>query len=285
LSDDAELNYSNYLEFCDRLSDEIKRNEGKCSSCQNIKFDIYEKEQFINEINISPRRGYDICNAKCSYCSGFKAESQDNLEKRKVEVINTLKFFETHFPKKNFTVSVASGEISIEPYEDELFDIIDKNGWNATIMTNGSIYSERVAKALLNSKSSALITLDSTVPEVYSKIKGINCLDKVLKNICEYNKYGRVNVKWIALEQTYTSFEQIKGIVDFVSDNNIDLCISHDSYSIDKVMSEELKDLTYKFICYAMDKAVKFNIIYDHFHREDSEHLKLFVKNMKKGCE
>jgi hypothetical protein len=48
-------------------------------------------------------------------------------------------------------------------------------------------------------------------------------------------------------------------------------------------MSGELKDLTYKFISYAMDKAVKFNIMYDHFHKEDSECLQLFVKN--KGCE
>jgi len=275
LGDSIEESYKRYMEFTGDILHHFKENDAyRCQGCRHLKMDIYEITPQVDSINISSKDNADYCNAKCIYCCHYPKPGKEALLDRKKEVIDTFLFFEKNFPETKFNVGISGGDISVAPYKEELFEILFRNNWHTNFMTNAAIYCEEISQLMKEGKAEMLVTLDTTVPELYHKCKGINALPKVMENLRQYAKNGRVILKWIVLDGIYHDFSEIKGIVDFAKEIGALLCLSCNTYTVEERLSEEAFLLTRRFIQYTQEKQVFLTVYWDHFHKEDSKRLR-----------
>ena len=278
--DNVEENYQRYCNyFINGILKQWKYgNADLCSGCMHLRYDVFDRIPVLQEINISSKSGEDYCNAKCVYCSKYPRPSLESMQKRKNEVVNALSFFSEKFPNRHFQIAISGGDISVSSFRKEVFDLLKRNDWTSCIMTNAIIYCEEISELLKMKKANVLITLDSTIPELYAKCKGVDSLFLAMKNIRRYAENGDVWIKWIALEGIYNSFDEICGIIDFASEIGASICVSCDTYRINERLSYKLLSLTLDFINYAKVLKINYRVMYDHFHKEDASYLKSMVE-------
>jgi hypothetical protein len=276
--DNIEENYRLYKAYFGALTDSMRNGDpGVCKGCRNLKFDIFDMEQDIEEITIASNRGKDFCNAKCFYCEQYPMPSETARTHRKEEIMKEVHYFKTHYPDTDFFFEIEAGDISVANYRSELLNFLIDNNYGACIRTNAFVYCAEVANLLELGKSYLWVTLDSTKPEIYKKCKGSPSVDVVKDNLREYAKHGPVYLKWIALENIYVSFDDVKGIIDFASEiHSPRVIVSADTNNITKPSSEELLELVKEFIVYAKKKSVPTYILYNQFHEQTATEIQEF---------
>jgi pyruvate-formate lyase-activating enzyme len=273
--DTIEENHQLYKEYVGTLIDSMRNGEpGACKGCRNLKFDIFDREQNIVKIAIGSQRGKDFCNAKCFYCEQYPMPSETARTHRKEEIMKEVHYFKTCYPDTDFFFDIEAGDISVASFRSELLNFLIDNNYGACIRTNAFVYCAEVATLLELGKSYLWVTLDSTKPEIYKKCKGLPSVDVVKDNLREYAKHGPVCLKWIALENIYVSFDDVKGIIDFASEiDSPYVIVSADTNNIMKPSSEELLELVKEFVVYAKKKSVPTYILYNQFHEQTATEI------------
>ena len=82
---------------------------------------------------------------------------------------------------------------------------------NIRIHTSGIKFSPAIFKGLSEGKVTAIISIDSSTPETYKKIKNINAFSKVRENIGKYAKSGgALYSKYVLLPGFNDTLDEIK---------------------------------------------------------------------------
>jgi len=249
-----------------------------CSGCHYLKESNGKKTttsfEKIEHINY----GYlpSVCQCRCIYCS-FTGRKADN----DVELAREAKFSTTfaevmgYLEKNallsdNFSIQVASGEITVHPERDELLHIVMK--YPCHWFTNAFIYNETIAENLHSNKSSSMcVSLDCGTPETFKRIKGFNAFNKVVENLSKYCEHGSVSIKYLVIPGINDSPEDYNGIFRLLKKLGLTkLALSHDTF-IDPLPYEVLESAA---LLYSMCKVRNISIDGSMFVNEENKEIR-----------
>jgi wyosine [tRNA(Phe)-imidazoG37] synthetase (radical SAM superfamily) len=178
-----------------------------------------------------------VCQSKCMYCS-FTCDKIDNNAKLAKEakhyekLSGILDYLKTNnLMDENFSVQVASGEITIHPDRKRLFAAL--SDYVCQWYTNAFIYDARIAENIKNNRKSCIVvSLDCGTPKTFHKIKGFDIFQKVCENLKKYNECGNLVLKYIVLPGVNDSIEDYYGIIAFLNELALNkLILSRDTFT------------------------------------------------------
>jgi MoaA/NifB/PqqE/SkfB family radical SAM enzyme len=150
------------------------------------------------------------CNALCSHCFNWKADSTGELTLEEIEKID-FSFFDS--------VSVTGGEPTLRDDIAEVCKHVScKN--KLTLSTNGTLTkrAESVISAVGSNKINFNISLDG-VPAVHDSIRGIKCFDAAVSTIRLCRKMG-VDVTIVSTVSRY-NMDKIPEMMRYLTDEGI----------------------------------------------------------------
>lgn len=249
-SENKILNPKELLELRNRLIDEIKNGKtlshSACANCPQICEGYYPKTPSSWSVNYFCQ---SVCNYKCSYCT-LAHSDMSKLEKdvgrhTLGEVVNACKE-ESLLNDEHSVILSTAGEPLLHPKRKEFYEAFD--GAELHINTNCSIYDEDLADLMNKEKVLLISSIDAGTSETYKQVKGVDCYEKVKKNLTEYAKadIGIVALKYIFVPGVNDGIKDIDGFIQLCEETNaMFVIVSVDYYSIDKITEQTKKMINY----------------------------------------
>ena len=159
------------------------------------------------------------CNSKCKMCSFWK-----NVEESYIDNELIYNVVEELYSNKLRAVFFTGGECLIRA--KSLFELSDRLLKNfpdlkLKINTNGLLL-KKFAPEIAKYFDTVVISMDSTEPEIYRKIRGVNGIDIIKEGINKVREIKpdiRISLRCIILEENIDSLEKL---IDYAIDVNID---------------------------------------------------------------
>lgn len=152
----------------------------------------------------------DNCNFKCKFCSvGNKSHHFMKLElaKKIIDNLRNLNIYDIYY---------TGGEPLLHPDFDKIVKYANSQNMRQTVLTNGFLIDKK--QNILKDCTSVCVSLHGN-KEMYNKITGVNCYDKVIHNI--------LLLKNVRISYTLTDdnlIEQdILSVCDFCKEHNLKL--------------------------------------------------------------
>ena len=236
----------NKLESCQATS---------CSDCYLLRDGVSSDEINITRVNLSSGiPGGDLCNFKCLYCTYGKHLGKCRYEENVYEVLSYLSE-----ASQVEDVLYASGEITVSPFCDEILDLWRKNRWKGSILTNASVYNEKLAELLSEGSVTLNCSLDAGTSKTFARIKGVDCFKDVVGNLTKYaSTGGKITCKYIILDGINNNAEDIDGFLSISKDIDANVCISRDS----RLFSAPMTESEYSTISQLVNKCRAMDIPY-----------------------
>lgn len=246
----------------------IDKNTSKCAKCPYFKEMKGTGDGFVHFININMYPA--PCQSKCIYCGVhnselgiFDKEQYAEIYEKMFQVIKMC--LEKGMIAEDAVWQVASGEITIHPYKDRIFEIIKNK--NVKILTNVFIFDEKIADILnTNICSSINLSIDSGTPETWHKVKGVNNFSTVIDNLSKYSasclRPEQITLKYIMLPGINDNVVDFQGVIQIMKRLKINkISISRDNrFRIEKLIiynSSRFKDKPRKEQYSPTDKAIE----------------------------
>ena len=239
-------------------------NNGKrspCTGCRFLEKKVWPKnEHLINHIIIGH---YGLCNFKCAYCYTV---TDAPLNKQPYNAYTTIKSMkEMGILSPTCQIDWVNGEPVILSEFYPVMEMAYNSGMRSTILTNCTIYSDVVAKGLLNKTMSVVCSVDAGTRETYNLIKGRDSYDKVWDTI---NRYAKLNSENVILKYIFTDDNSNEiDVIGFVSKckaaNIGNIHISQDVMKYRSRRSEKIQSLPPEIINSVINmlfEAYKVNI-------------------------
>lgn len=176
----------------------------------NFVFNLIKHKPIIAVFDVTKK-----CNSRCSMCNIWKLKSKDGLS------LSDIKELFYKLKRNGFKiVLIQGGEPLLRKDIINIVLLAKKNGLIPIVVTNGLLL-DKFADELGKIHCNISISLDSLTPNIYKKIRGIDALDRVLKNIdyaLSVNKKARYFIN--STFSRINAFEAIK-IFDYASSRNI----------------------------------------------------------------
>jgi pyruvate-formate lyase-activating enzyme len=210
----GEESIRNFFSVRDKIIEELNmpttpRMPNPCLGCCNVKEDLWNSSRRIRLLTFQPR---SICNFKCSYCSWQFEKIDDSFIPEVKNSLTFLRFMkERSIIDTDTTIQYSGGEISIHPLESEILTELQNH--KCVILTNASMYSEKVGEILTKGRSKLYPSIDAGTRDTFAKIKGVDAFDKVRENLTRYAADGLVHLKYIILPGVNDNQEDIDGFV------------------------------------------------------------------------
>lgn len=230
-----------YERFCNILLSKLRLEEKTdCDGCAQLRYDIWPVKPHLEVIGFDTAFEEDRCNFNCIYCGVKKHMVEKSLNH---SLIDTMKKFEEYSKGEYRNIVLASGEISVSPYRDEVFDIIKRNQWDVSVFTNASVYIPALAELIAMGRAKIQVSMDAGTKKTFMEIKGIDFWEKVTKNLQKYAqnaKYkGQIELKYILLPDMNDNEEDIEGFVALAESLNADVMLSSDMHIMDAPLPEK----------------------------------------------
>lgn len=165
-----------------------------------------------------------ICNFKCKFC--FSEGEDKCIRTLDLNYIKKILKVAKEFGIKN--VKLTGGEPLLYPHLEELLAFIQKEGFQyLDITTNVSLLDDKMID-LLNKHSVFALTLSLSAfdSDKYAKITGMNCFDKIIRNIINAkNKFnGKLRINSVVFNDNF-NLEEYKKLINFCIENSFGLRI------------------------------------------------------------
>jgi wyosine [tRNA(Phe)-imidazoG37] synthetase (radical SAM superfamily) len=193
-----------------------------CAKCANYRLGEWRNDGLIHHVNLSmyPAR----CQGKCIYCGMHKghfgvfkkADAAESYEK----MFNAIDYArENGMIAMDAAWQVSSGEITIHPYRDRIFDLVKNQA--ATFFTNCFIYDKKIAQNLASNPRSAInLSIDSGTPQTWFKVKGVDNFDDITNNLVKYHaasaRSGQITLKYIVLPGLNDTREDYLSVIELM---------------------------------------------------------------------
>jgi MoaA/NifB/PqqE/SkfB family radical SAM enzyme len=183
-----------------------------------------------------------LCNQRCPMCNIWKTSSQDMD-------IDLIKEYSADLAK--FGVSYVFLQGGEPLMRKDIIDIVDEfilRGIKPTIITNGLLLTEEMGKAIAKRRCNLAISLDSLDQNIYKRMRGVDSLDVVMRNIGVLGKNKKRQGNW-SITTTITKLaglQDIKLIERFAQDNGFMYAIRPYVF-VKGVAGKRDDDLIYKY--------------------------------------
>lgn len=172
----------------------------------------------------------NCCNQNCYYC-GSKDDNvpeERTLDRKAVipwdkmrEIIQDI----TDMGVKAVTFS-GGGEPLIYPYIEDTLELVKEKNIEYSIITNGQALDGRRAELLSDAKW-IRVSLESAYADTYSRIRGVNTFDKVIRNISDFvnnkNPMCTVGINCVVTKDNYQEIYDLCRLMLSLGVDNIKL--------------------------------------------------------------
>ena len=271
-------------EKCSEIISKLKNGlQTTCDNCPELTYGMYLTNPKISILNLSSNFKNDACNFKCIYCS-FDDRKTNTLTKE------TSSYFDSAYDVLKTigkdssikTIDLNNGEITCSPHCEEIINILKNNDFMGNILTNASIYKQGIADLLASRKFTIGASLDAGTAETFAKVKGVDCFDRVVKNLKKYAATGgTIYLKYVFLENIN---DNINDIDHFLSIAREIADKSNIKFSIDMfsgLCSDKIIKMIYYFIDKCKDMGMTPQPVLNTFQREDV--IKIFKPGTEKS--
>ena len=179
---------------------------GSCSGCPNIKEHWRFKGLALSRIRYG---GPFTCNCYCKYCQIIKASDPRLSHDFIIDIADNLR---DYTDSKHPGFHIFPGEIAIHPQCRALLQKV--KGYDMTVGTNATVYSESLAEVLSQGRCVINVSLDSGTRETFHKVKGIDAFNSVLENLDRYSKCGLIILKYVFMQGINDTDSDIEGFFD-----------------------------------------------------------------------
>ena len=229
----------------------------KCWNCHFLKDGFYPRQIKVKNLRFVQDLAMDTCNLRCFYCSSVSNNKfKRNMKKEGYSTYDVVKAL-SEMPdyvesSKDFTVTFSNGEFCANKYHDEIVDVLLQNEWRIELVSNFSIYREKLAQLMETGRIYRVITsIDSGTRETFKRIKGNDRFDVVIENLRKYPIHKtKMCLKYIILEGINDNEADINGFIQIAKDINANIWLSADKKTSGKPMIENthLRELIINFV-------------------------------------
>lgn len=173
-------------------------------------------------------QAFTYCNAKCVYCELRLDEGRTPLSRgHDLDLAinkSVRQLIEAGAIAPSCQIMFSSGEPSLSKSFMETLQLVVRKGFRVFVNTNAICFAPEIEEALKTGKALVQVSLDSSDPETYLSIKGVDKFENVVENVKRYQQ-AAVNgsifwVKYIVFSKTNEK-SKLDNFVDFCVANNI----------------------------------------------------------------
>jgi len=215
--------FEQWQDYTTQLIDDIRAGRpNACEHCHLLKEGFWRKTVKLDEVSFGSNNPGDICNFKCIYC--FSKNSLIRLGNdtdgfTTYEILRQISEM-PEYDTEDFTVQLSNGEFCANKHCEDMLDILLKTKWKINLVTNLSIYREKLSSLMKNGRLiKTLVSLDSGTRETFKKVRGVDAFDKVVENLKKYpTQNAKLILKYIFLEGLNDNEADVDGFYQIVKD-------------------------------------------------------------------
>lgn len=240
----------------------------KCTGCYYLKENDWNTDNYFDEVLIGH---FTHCNCNCIYCYTEKDKKffNQNVTYNILPVIKDM--IDKGVLSKKATITFGGGEPTIlKEFEDLVYLLLDYDVYNIRIHSDGIKYSPAIEKGLKLGKITLITSVDSSSPEVYEKIKQVQCFDKVFKNLENYAKTqnGLIRTKYVLIPGYNDNLAEAKNWMQ----KTYDIGVRHIAFDIEDNWFKEHREDIPKYI------YVIFDYVYECYKQFGLESCELYER-------
>jgi len=238
----------------------------ECFGCPLLKSGFFKKTISLRNLRFLQSLAYDACNFRCIYCSAAQknkwAALKEDTGPSTYDVIKQFSEIPEFVQMGNaFTVTFANGEFCVNKYFDDMVDILLKMDWKIELLSNMSVYREKLASLMHSGRITKIITsIDAGTRETFKRIKQNDRFDEVVKNLSTY-PVSKTNLylKYLFLEGYNDNVADVDGFYEIAKNVNGAIMIStdHKTNSVPFTSKASLRGLTLRLIEKAKSDGIR----------------------------
>lgn len=193
-----------YLDHINNVIEELQKSGNICKGCPDLRVlpdgRNYGARMLFRSVSFNQHRFF--CNCKCDYCDLWQHKDR-GYGYDVLPALESLK--EQNLLDENCFFSWGGGEPSILPGFENAASWVTGHGYWQNVHTNALIYSPAIGKMLKRGQGQINISLDSSSPQIYKAVKGVNGFAKVTDSLKRYVHDARdtsqIVLKYIIFEK------------------------------------------------------------------------------------
>lgn len=264
--------------YTENLVEDIRHgNKNDCQNCHLLTYGFWPKTINLNEINFGSNQPGDICNFKCTYCfceNTFERLKNNTTDYTTYEILSQLSIME-EFRDKKLIIQMANGEFCANKHSDEMLDIFIKTKWDIVLLSNFSIYKDKLALLFESGRIiKAVTSLDAGTRETFKKIKQVDAFDKVVNTLRKYNfRNTKLVVKYIFLKDVNDNETDVDQFYDIAKEIGAVISLSGDANEHFTRYTEKMRELVLRIIKKAKHDGVIVEANSSYIHPADTKFI------------
>ena len=243
----------------------------QCMACyQNRDSYIYTSRK-LNSFNFS---FLGWCNYKCDYCSAHQPDRKNYNDKFYLEEYLTA-LEKRDMVNDIFSVLFATGEPTLNEKRFSLYQHCGEKGYYLDIFSNCSVFDQALFDLAHESPVIVRKSFDTGTPETYARIKGVNCWEKMLKNVRHYIEapYLVLNPKYIFMPGINDRKEDVEGFVQVCKELKADFVMPVFNYLDNAYEKSEQTQRMFKYLTDCLAEEGIFTVNGDTLYSESYHKL------------
>ncbi len=159
----------------------------------------------------------NYCNSRCNWCNSWKLDSPNELTIEEID-----KIFSNLYDFGIRMIYLSGGEPLVRKDIFEIIDCLSRKGFELILTTNGLLLNEKNIRKLIRYKNLHMnVSLDTLDKDLYKKIRGVDALDLVLRNLKRIKRlYPKYPLR-ITMTVSKINYEEVDKVFDFCKKNKI----------------------------------------------------------------
>ncbi len=232
VDNNQDFNVEDIIKSKNELIEKINNGvENECTGCPYLEKKNWSKINNKNFLlNLVSVESTSICSMKCTYCSDMYYGGL----KPNYDVNEALKKLEVHIKGNNeFELVWGGGEpLLLEGFDELLIKYTDIFSPKRNLVYSNALkYSLALEKMLSSNKAILTTSIDAGTPGMFKHIRGVKGIDKVFKNLKEYEKNSykknglcvNIIIKYIITDENINE-DEIDGFLAYVAKYDLYNC-------------------------------------------------------------
>ncbi len=249
-----------------------------CSGCSRLSEELWFSRRKISFIILGLSAP---CNFKCIYCNAHDGMMIDKWKEKMKQAIELLEYYDAQGLIDGETeIQFVTGEIGVAPDRERILSILAK--CRSSILSNCSVYVERIAEMLRSGRSRIVVSIDAGTRSAFQKIRGVDLFDQVRANVARYIESGNVILKYILLIGVNDDDENLKGFIDFCHEvGGFQVVLSRDTRDMGNVATERpLLSVISRFAGALQEKGITVGVRQREFTAQEYEKIQAQIPSV-----
>jgi molybdenum cofactor biosynthesis enzyme MoaA len=172
------------------------------------------------------------------------------------------------YDTEKFIIQLANGEFCANKHYNEMLDILLSTKWQIILLSNFSLYREKLATLMETGRIKRLIvSIDAGTRETFKAVKGNDRFDIVCENLKKYPVHRtNLQLKYVFIEGMNDNETDVDGFYEIAKAAGGTIILSAD---LSKRWTENMRALAVRIIKKAKADNVSIGSGSSYLHRED----------------